>query len=212
MKSSISVKRALAPLTFFLLVALGGVSLLQPAASKAEAKQPAAQGDFKLTTVFLVRHAEKADAPAASAPGMTAMTQDPPLSESGKTRSEVLARMLGGAGIKAIYTSQYLRTKQTAEPLAAQLGLTITPMPLKMSASNPREVSEQSIADITNKIYERAGDAVLIVGHSNTIPEVIKALGGDAVPKIDEKKFDDLFVVTVYGKGKAKVVQMKYGS
>jgi hypothetical protein len=81
-----------------------------------------------------------------------------------------------------------------------------------MNPSNPREVSEQSIAEITNKIYERAGDSVLVIGHSNTVPEVIKMLGGDVVPKIDEKKFDDLFVVTVYGKGKAKVVQMKYGS
>jgi phosphohistidine phosphatase SixA len=208
MKSSTSVRRALAPLIVFLLVALCGVSgLFQSAASTAEAKRPTTQGEFKATTVFLIRHAEKAEGAA-----MGAMTQDPPLSESGKARSQELARMLGGAGIKAIYTSQYLRTKQTAEPLAAQLGLTATAIPLKMSASNPREVSEQSIAEITNKIYERPGDAVLIIGHSNTVPEVIKMLGGDVVPKIDEKKFDDLFVVTVYGKGKAKVVQMKYGS
>jgi phosphohistidine phosphatase SixA len=120
--------------------------------------------------------------------------------------------MLAGSGVKAIYTSQYLRTKQTGETLAKQLGLTITPIPLQMSQSNPREVSEQSIAAITGKIYERAGDAALVIGHSNTIPEVIRKLGGDVVPKIDEAKFDDLFIVTVYGKGKAKVVQMKYGS
>jgi len=120
--------------------------------------------------------------------------------------------MLENSGVKAIYTSQYLRTKQTAEALAKQLGITATAISLKMSPTNPREVSEQSIMEITSKIYERAGDAALVIGHSNTIPEVIRKLGGDVVPKIDEQKFDDLFVVTVYGKGKAKVVQMKYGS
>jgi 2,3-bisphosphoglycerate-dependent phosphoglycerate mutase len=201
MKSSLSIARVRFVPT--LLITLCFILLMQFAVfSHNVVSVASSQTDFKVTTVFLIRHAEKADAPA----------QDPPLNESGKARSQELARILGGAGIKAIYTSQYLRTKQTIEPLAAQLGITATPITLKMSASNPREVSEQSIAEITNKIYERAGDTVLIVGHSNTIPEVIKMLGGDTVPKIDEKKFDDLFVVTVYARGKAKVVQMKYGS
>ena len=53
---------------------------------------------------------------------------------------------------------------------------------------------------------------VLVVGHSNSIPDVIKMLGGNVVPTIDEKKFDDLFVVTVYANGRAKVVQLKYGN
>jgi hypothetical protein len=50
------------------------------------------------------------------------------------------------------------------------------------------------------------------VGHSNSIPDVIKMLGGDVTPVIDEKKFDDLFIVTVYAKGKAKVTHLKYGT
>ena len=57
-----------------------------------------------------------------------------------------------------------------------------------------------------------AGESVLVIGHSNSIPDVIKMLGGDVVPAIDERKFDDLFIVTVYAKGKAKVVQLKYGA
>ena len=51
----------------------------------------------------------------------------------------------------------------------------------------------------------------MIVGHSNTVPEMIKALGGDVAPTIDEKEYDDLFIVTIYAKGKAKVTQLKYG-
>ena len=164
--------------------------------------QRTAEGGAKVTTVFLVRHAEKGDAPA----------QDPPLSEAGKQRAEALARLLQTAGVRGIYTSQFLRTQQTAEPLAKRLGVTASPVALGVKPSNPREVTEESIRELTKKVEAHAGEAVLIVGHSNSIPEVIRTLGGDAVPKIDESRFDDLFVVTVYAGGRAKVVQLKYGS
>jgi phosphohistidine phosphatase SixA len=159
------------------------------------------ENDFKITTVFLVRHAEKATTPP----------EDPPLLESGNRRAQELGRILMKAGIKAIYTSQYLRTKQTAEPLAKNLGIESKVVRIGMSAKNPREISQESMKEIAEKVYERAGENALIVGHSNTIPEVIKALGGDVVPTIDEKEYGDLFVVTVYAKGKAKVTHLKYG-
>src|SRR5512141_2573171 len=68
------------------------------------------------TTVILVRHAEKAVSNSA-------MTSDVPLSETGTARARELARGLGAVHIDAIYTPQYLRTKQTAEPLAKALGI-----------------------------------------------------------------------------------------
>lgn len=155
-----------------------------------------------VTTVFLVRHAERAEEPR----------QDPPLTEKGVARSEALARLLSTAGVKAIYTSQFARTKLTAEPLAKQLGITATPLSLKISPSNPRAIADESTKETVAKILSHAGGSVLVVGHSNSIPDVIKMLGGDVVPTIDEKKFDDLFVVTVYATGKAKVTHLKYGS
>lgn len=201
MKSVIPVRRSPLRLLFILLMT-AFVVLSQTSMHRTASSSTLPEDEFKVTTVFLIRHAEKADAPK----------EEPPLNEKGNQRAQELARMLAGSGVKAIYTSQYLRTKQTGEPLAKQLGLTITPIPLQMSQANPREVSEQSIAEITGKIYEHPGEAALVIGHSNTVPAVIKKLGGDVVPKIDESKFDDLFIVTVYGKGKAKVVQMKYGT
>jgi phosphohistidine phosphatase SixA len=174
--------------------------LILVAAGKIDANTPSPEAGFKVTTVFLVRHAEKATTPP----------EDPPLTEAGNIRAQQLARILEQAGIKAIYTSQFLRTKQTAEPLAKSLGITPALIPVKMSPSNPREVSEQSIRDITDKIFERAGEAALVVGHSNTVPEVIKMLGADQSVTIDEKEFDNLFVVTVYARGKAKVARLKY--
>ena len=160
------------------------------------------QEEFKPITVYLVRHAERADEPR----------QDPPLTEKGTARSQELARILAKANIKAIITSQFLRTKNTGEPLSKQVNVPVTSISLSLNPSNPRQISEQSTAEVTNKILERAGESVLVIGHSNSIPDVIKMLGGDVTPVIDEKKFDDLFVVTVYAKGKAKVAHMKYGS
>jgi broad specificity phosphatase PhoE len=165
---------------------------------RANASAPP-QEDFKVTTVFLVRHAENAAEPRP----------DPPLLETGVARSELLARILAKSGVKAIYTSQFLRTKATAEPLAKQLGFASVPITLKVSASNPREISSESIQEIIDKIFQTPGDRVLVVGHSNSTPAVIKALGGDAAP-IGEKDYDNLFVVTIYAKGKASVTQLKY--
>lgn len=155
---------------------------------------------FIVKTVILVRHAEKMDAPR----------EDPPLTKAGVARSQKLASLLASAGVKAIYTTQFLRTKQTAEPLAKQLGIPLTTLTIRVKPSNPREVSEESIRQIVDKIMGGSENTVLVVGHSNSVPDVIKMLGGDTVPVIDEKKFDDLFIVTVYEKGKAKVLQLKY--
>ncbi len=156
--------------------------------------------NFKVTTVYFVRHAERATDP----------TPDPQLSEAGKTRAQALARMLEKANVKAIFTTQFMRSKQTAEPLATRAGIPVNSLNVTISASNPREVSQQSLKEMTDKIYEHPGESVLMIGHTNTIPQVIKMLGGDIVPTIEEQKYDDLFIVTIYEKGKAKVAHLKY--
>ncbi|HEY0728141.1 MAG TPA: phosphoglycerate mutase family protein [Pyrinomonadaceae bacterium] len=176
-------------------LALIAILLLAQLAFAQQTTQP-------VTTVFLIRHAERADEPR----------QDPPLTEKGVARAEALARLLSNAGVKAIYTSQFARTKLTAEPLAKQLGVTPTALSLKISPSNPRAIADESTKETVDKILSHAGGSVLVVGHSNSIPDVIKMLGGDVVPTIDEKKFDDFFVVTVYANGKAQVTHLKYGA
>lgn len=181
----------------FTIFSLGLLLSLESGITEAAVSLP--ENEFKVTTVYLVRHAEKAAAPAA----------DPPLLEAGIKRAEELARTLGKAGIKAIYTSQYLRTKQTAEPLAKQLGIASTVIPVKMSATNSKELSPQYLTEMVKRISSNADGNVLVAGHSNTVPAIIKALGGDIEPTIDETVFDDLFVVTVYAKGKAKVAHLK---
>ena len=182
-----------------LLVVSAGVCAGQaPDAKPAQADAPGG----KVTTVFLVRHAEKAQEPA----------QDPPLTEAGRARAEALARLLSGAGVKAVYASQFARTRQTAEPLAKLLGVPVEAVALGVKPDRPREISEQSIRELKSRVEAHAGGAVLVVGHTNSVPDLIRELGGDVVPTIDESKYDNLFVVTVYAPGRAKVVQLKYGS
>jgi broad specificity phosphatase PhoE len=131
-------------------------------------------------TVFLVRHAERADASPGAAPTMSA---DPDLSEAGRARAESLAAMLRDAKITAIFTTEFKRTQQTAAPLAKAIGVTVT------------IVTSKNAADLVTQVQASKG-SVLVVGHSNTVPEVIKALGVPTPVTIADDEFDSLFLVT----------------
>lgn len=133
--------------------------------------------------VILVRHAERADGGAGAQTG-AAMTAapDPELSEAGKARAAALAGMLKDAGITAIYTTEYRRTRDTAAPLA---GL------LKMSSE---AISSRDQAALVAKIKTHTSGVVLVVGHSNSVPAIIKALGGPDVT-IGDNEYDNLFFV-----------------
>jgi len=142
-----------------------------------------------LTTILLVRHAEKAT-----------QGQDPPLSEEGQERAQTLVHVLGKAKIAAVYVTQYKRTQQTAKPLCDHLGLTFK----VVDADHVNVLIEQVLTDCTGKV-------ALIVGHSNTVPEIIKGLSGKTIPPIAENEFDNLFEVTGCRLGKGKVLNLKYG-
>ncbi len=146
--------------------------------------------DQNVTTVLLVRHAEKSKTPA----------DNPLLTEEGKQRSENLIHVLGSAGIKTIYVSQWTRTRLTAEPIAKHLGI----KPEQMDAADSKKLADTILA-------KHSGETVLVVGHSDTVPEIIAALGGPSMPELGEFEFDNLFVVTIYAPGKASVALLKYG-
>jgi 2,3-bisphosphoglycerate-dependent phosphoglycerate mutase len=129
-------------------------------------------------TIFIVRHAERADAGTG---GATMMATDPELSEAGRTRAEALASVLEDAGITAIFVTEYKRTQQTAAPLAKRLGITTQTVPSK------------DAEDLVAKVRAAKGN-VLIVGHSNTVPATIKRLGIETQVTIGESDYDDLFI------------------
>jgi broad specificity phosphatase PhoE len=133
------------------------------------------------STVFLVRHAERADGGKPADGGM--MAADPDLSAAGRARAASLATVLKDAKISAIFTTELKRTSQTAEPLAKALGLPIVQVPGKDAAG------------LAKKLAAASGN-VLVVGHSNTVPEVLKLLGVKETVTIGDEEFDNLFVVT----------------
>ena len=124
--------------------------------------------------VIFVRHAERADGGAAMAG--TGTSADPLLSAAGEARAARLATMLADAGVKAIFATEFRRTQDTGKPLAAKLGLTVQQMPGRDGA-----------ALVAKLKAEHAKDVVLVIGHSNTVPEVIKAFGGPAVKMADDE-------------------------
>ncbi len=135
--------------------------------------------------VIVVRHAERADDGESPGTSMTA-SPDPELSAAGKARAQKVAAMLGDAGITAIYTTEYKRTKDTAAPLAAKTGVTAEVV-----------LARDAVALIA-KIKSHKTGAVLVVGHSNTVPAVVKALGGSAATMADDE-YDSMYFVAANG-------------
>lgn len=131
------------------------------------------------STVFVVRHAERADGGATG--GMMAAT-DPELSDAGRARADSLAVALKDAGITAIYVTEFKRTQQTGAPLARALGVAMTTVPAKDTAALVETIKS-------------AGGNVLVIGHSNSVPEVITALGVAAPVTVGDTEYDNLFVV-----------------
>jgi len=148
------------------------------------------------TTIVLVRHAEKS----------TDDLRDPSLSEAGQERARALSSVLKDAGVTEIYTTQYKRTGQTAQPLAQQFGISFTERPINTANS------ATYAHDLAQEILIRgAGKGVLVVGHSNTIPDIVKALSGIAVPAITDAEYDHIYVVVIPAGGAARLMQLRYG-
>jgi broad specificity phosphatase PhoE len=148
-------------------------------------------------TVFVVRHAERADAvPAGTAP-MTAPRTDPPLSAAGHERAARLATMLRSADIKQIFTTEFVRTKQTAEPTAQALKLNIG------------SISSKDLDALILRVTSAQAN-VLVVGHSNTVPDILKRLGVKDVVTIADTEFDNLFVVVRPAAGDPALIRLRY--
>ena len=144
-----------------------------------------------VTTVILVRHAEKKIEPN---------NPDPDLSPEGVERAQEIARMFGESGVNAIYATQYKRTQQTVKPLADR-----TVVPVSLLNANQTD-------ELVNRIQtNHRGQTVFVAGHNNTVPAIVSTLSGETYPLIPESEYDNLYIVTIYRFGKAKVLKLKYG-
>jgi len=125
-------------------------------------------------TVIFTRHAEKSLTPPT----------DPSLTEAGQRRAELLAAMLADSGVEAIYVTELRRTQQTAAPLAERVHIKPTIVPAK------------DVNQLVNDIRSRKKGVVVVVGHSNTLPKIIAALGGPSL-EIPDDRYDNLFILTL---------------
>ena len=144
--------------------------------------------------VFVVRHAERAD---AGSPDAKMMSADPPLSAIGKARADRLAAILRAAQVGHIFTTELRRTRETAAPLAAATHLDIVALPAK------------DVDGLVTKLSAAQG-ASLVVGHSNTVPEILKKLGVQESVSVSDDDFDNLFVVIKAAGGEVTLVRLKY--
>jgi broad specificity phosphatase PhoE len=143
--------------------------------------------------IFVVRHAEKATAEAN-------MSSDVALSEKGKQRAEALREVLEKENIEVIYSTNTIRTKSTAQPIADKTGLQI-------QTYGPRPDAAFAASVLAS------GKNVLIVGHSNTIDDVVNLIVGETGVEgdLDESQYDNLYVITITEK-KPKLEKKKFGA
>lgn len=127
-------------------------------------------GSAQAATVFLTRHYEKNPGP------------DPALTAQGMVRAQQLATRLGDIPLTAIYSTPYQRTTQTVAPLAAQTGITL------------RHYSPDDLAAFAKELMSLPGN-VVVAGHSNTTPQLVRLLGG-AEFTLTESDYGKLFILT----------------
>ena len=127
------------------------------------------------STIFLVRHAEKAKSRSIDA-------KDPSLTNAGRARAKSLSTTLKDANLTTVYATEFKRTQQTAEPVVRSVGIPVTIVPAEETKT------------LISKLKKSRGNS-LVVGHSNTLPEIIKALGVRPSVVIGETDYDNLFVV-----------------
>jgi 2,3-bisphosphoglycerate-dependent phosphoglycerate mutase len=144
------------------------------------------------TTYYIVRHAEK----ATVSPGMSS---DVPLSEAGVQRAEKLKELLKDKNIGSIFSTQTIRTTSTAKPLSEAMNIPI-------EIYNPRDTSAAFINQL--KTIQRKN--VLVVGHSNTVDDIVnKLMGSILLTDLQETEYNNLFIVKRSGK-KYSLKKMKY--
>jgi broad specificity phosphatase PhoE len=122
--------------------------------------------------VVIVRHGEKA----------TNGGNDPELSAAGRARADALARILKDAGITAIFSTELKRTQETAAPTATSIHVT------------PTVVAAKDTAALVAKLHQLTGNA-LVVGHGDTIPNIVKALGINSPINIPDADYSELLIV-----------------
>ena len=141
------------------------------------------------TVIYLVRHAEKEKTRG-----------DVHLTNKGRDRARRLNEILKSGGLDMVYSTRFNRTQETAEPSATQHQLNI------------QEYDHGKLDEFGQSLLDNhSGKKILVVGHSNTTPKLLNFFMGEEVKgMIDESDYENLYVISISSKGKAKALLMKY--
>ena len=147
--------------------------------------------------VIVVRHAERDTAPP----------RDPVLTAAGIVRAQALHQALAHAGIGSVITTQLQRTQLTAKFITDSLKLT----PIVVAASSPVSAHAEAVAAAVRA--RPRGEVVLVVGHSNTVPAIIAALGGPKFGDLCDTQYSMLYVLQFPDAGGApRFLRSNYGA
>ena len=139
----------------------------------------------KSKAIYIVRHAEK-----------QLVGDDPELAQSGALRAQKLAQILSDQDIKHIYSTNYQRTKQTAQPTADEFGLEI-------ELYDPRNHDE-----LVEKLKSVDGNA-LVVGHSNTVGQIANYFVGEGekFQDLDDSQYNFIYIVSLDKNGSSVITK-----
>ena len=179
----IAIRRLLVTLAF--LSACTGAPPLDP---------PVVPSDRGETTVYIVRHAEKS----------TDNPSDPELSTVGYARADSLGSQLREAGVNVIITTQLKRTGLTARPLARMRGIVPEIVPTGSSTA-------AHIDSVAAAVLRHPGATILVVGHSNTIGHIARALGGDEIGDLCDQEYSNLIILSMPRGKETKMLIERYG-
>jgi phosphohistidine phosphatase SixA len=191
--------RVVRALLCLLAVSSCGTAVAEPRTGTPPAEPKAgAPGDARagapapgVKTIIVVRHAEAA--------GDTHKGGDPVLSADGRARALELARTLADTPLRSVYATHYQRGRQTAEPL-------------------PRRAGEKPVVidDVPSTLRalqaEPWGATVLVIGHSNTVSDLVRGLTGQALPQGEPVIYDRMWVVTMASDGATSLLRLRYGA
>jgi phosphohistidine phosphatase SixA len=173
---------------------LGTVAVLL--AMEAAAPVPAFATDGSppgKSIIFLVRHAEPLYPPPAETAG------NPPLNVMGQERACALARLLSASPVERVFSTDYRRTRETAEMVGETLELLV------------RIYDPDDLEGFARSLLI-AGGSALVVGHSNTTPQLVELLGGEPGEPIAEgSEFDRLYIITAEPSGSVTTLVLRYG-
>jgi broad specificity phosphatase PhoE len=190
MRQAAGMLRVARALLCLLAVSSCGTAIAEPraGASSADTKAAAPAG---VKTILIIRHAEAA--------GDTHKGGDPVLSADGKARAVELARVLTDTPLSSVYSTRYQRNRQTVAPLPRRAG------------EKPNVIDDVA-ATVRALQAEPWGATVLVVGHSNTVPDLIRGLTGQALPDGEPIVYDRMWIVTMTQGGATSLLRLHYGA